>query len=126
MFDYLRCDAPLPDDRMAPDTMFQTKSLQCSLDQFTITREGRLIYHCRHYEAGPKQQLRPAVWLPQYKLVHAEDINMEYHGDILFGGSTRDDKFVEFVARFTHGILEWIRPHEELSEIHKSWFYAKD
>jgi hypothetical protein len=35
----------------------------------------------------------------------------------LLGGA--GDCLVEYVARFTHGTLEWIRPLSELSEIQK-------
>ena len=40
---------------------------------------------------------------------------MQYHGDVVFSGEL-DGCVVEYVVRFTHGILEWIRPISEFSE----------
>jgi hypothetical protein len=34
--------------------------------------------------------------------------------------TTFETQFIQYVARFTHGTLEWIRPWSELSEIHRS------
>jgi hypothetical protein len=41
MFDELRCRATLPDDGDT-DTEFQTKSMDCRLDTYIITSDGRL------------------------------------------------------------------------------------
>ncbi len=42
MFDTLRCKYPLPDKIVQTDS-FQTKSLECLLDDYTITENGKLI-----------------------------------------------------------------------------------
>lgn len=42
MFDNLRVKARLPDPAYQ-DRTFQTKSLECGLSDYTITREGRLV-----------------------------------------------------------------------------------
>ncbi len=41
MFDYVRCEAPLPDGFDGGE--FQTKNLGCDLERYRITRDGRLV-----------------------------------------------------------------------------------
>src|SRR5262249_52813878 len=89
-FDYVRCEAPLPDGRLPTASGFQTKCFSRCMVQFTITAQGRLIFNRHRYEAGPDREIRPGITLPQYKLIQVEDIDMDYHGDVLFGGSTQD------------------------------------
>ena len=44
MFDEIRCEAPLPDGRDAPDIYFQTKTFPFPcMQRYVITRAGRLI-----------------------------------------------------------------------------------
>jgi hypothetical protein len=40
------------------------------------------------------------------------NIDTEFHGDIRLISDDREHR--QFVARFTHGTLEWIRPIEEV------------
>lgn len=126
MFDELSCKMPLPDDRVKPGSVYQTKSLECCLLNYTINEQGRLIFNHSKYEKGPDREIRPGFWLPTTKSIHLEDIDTEYHGDILFGATAKDGSYVEYVARFTHGAVEWIRPLEQLSDMHKSWLSAKE
>ena len=44
LFDTIRCDYPLPDPRLQ-DVEFQTKSLDCAMQRYTITADGRLLRH---------------------------------------------------------------------------------
>jgi hypothetical protein len=47
MFDYLKCSYPLPGNPPAfvnPGHEFQTKDLECSLDHYEITTDGRLLH----------------------------------------------------------------------------------
>jgi hypothetical protein len=114
MFDEVHCGADLPPGHPEMDRDFQTKSLGSCLDRFTITKEGRLILHAVRYEASDE----PGRRLPMMKAVPLGDVDTEFHGDIQLYGRAKDG-LVEYVARFTHGTLEWIRPLQELSEIHK-------
>jgi hypothetical protein len=119
-FDNVKCNVPLPDGRTPPGRWFQTKSLYRRMERFTITDQGRLIHHqCRLEEAG-KREIRPGLVFPKYRSVAVADVDMDYHGDILLCG-TVDAKYAEFVARFAHGTLEWIRPFESLAEVHRTW-----
>src|SRR5467141_1284674 len=110
MFDDIRCDAAFPDDRVEPGSLFQSKSLACCMSLYTITKENRLIYHRRKYELMTLGEGSSSD--PRYRLVHQEDIDMQYHGDIRLCGRAKDDARLDYVARFTHGSLEWIRPFD--------------
>lgn len=95
MFDTIFCEYPLPEPGHQA-LGFQTKDLECLLDNYTITSDGRLIRRARRGLLGQPDR----------------DIEWPLHGDIRFYTS-RDKVWVEYVARFTHGRVEWIRPVEE-------------
>ena len=114
MFDDVYCEADLPPGHPESERSFQTKSLGNCLDRFTITKEGRLILHSVRYESTGEGRLG----LPWMKSIPTGDVDTEFHGDIELVASV-GDSLVEYVARFSHGTLEWIRPLSELSEIQK-------
>jgi hypothetical protein len=115
MFDDVYCEADLPPGYSGSERAFQTKSLFNCLDQLTITREGRLVLHACRYESAPQAEGE----LPSMVRIPGGDVDLEFHGDVRLSALV-DDKLVEYVARFTHGTLEWIRPWPELSDIHRS------
>jgi hypothetical protein len=117
LFDSVTCDLPMPDDREVVKDSFQTKSLWRCMDLFTITSAGRLIFHKRRYCFASDPDARP----PE----HVADIDMDYHGDIEIHGATREEGYYRYAVRFTHGTVEWIRPVEELSELHRTWLTEK-
>lgn len=99
MFDTIHCEYPLPDARHQ-DLEFQTKDLESLLSNYTITRDGRLVLHARKRRRGLDR-----------------DIEWPLHGDLRFYTSIKisgESTWVEYVARFTHGLVEWIRPKEEV------------
>jgi len=101
MFDTVLCEYPLPDARHQ-DLDFQTKDLECLLDTYIITREGRLV-----------QQATNRGWGAD--LDH--DVEWPLHGDIRIYTSVKEEdttSWIEYVVRFTHGRVEWIRPFEEV------------
>jgi len=111
MYDDIYCEADLPGDHPDSDRAFQTKSLYRAMLRFTITREGRLIHHsCRYV-----RDKNPPDGLFRMLPTDREDIDMEFHGDIRLSGF-HEGRRSEYVARFTHGTLEWLRPIEQLSE----------
>lgn len=101
MFDTIHCEYPLPvAEHQSLD--FQTKNLECLLDIYTITRDGRLVRHAR----------RGGLWgAPE-----DHDVEWPLHGDIRFYTS-KDKEWIEYVARFTHGQVEWIRPLAEAGPV---------
>jgi hypothetical protein len=98
----------MPDGRELAKDSFQTKSLHCLMDLFTITAAGRLIYHQRRY--FPASDTHPRM--PE----HVADIDMHYHGDIEIYAIANDNTLARYAVRFTRGTLEWIRPFAALSE----------
>lgn len=58
MFDEVHCEADLPPGHPETNRDFQTKSLASCLDRFTITKEGRLIFHAVRYEASDEPGLK--------------------------------------------------------------------
>jgi hypothetical protein len=115
MFDDVHCEADLPPGHPTSGRDFQTKSLLCCLDQFTITKEGRLVLHAFRYQSAGEA----VDGLPSMDRIPAGDIDTEFHGDIRLIATVGDR--IEYVARFTHGTLEWIRPWSEISEIQQSF-----
>lgn len=120
MFDYVRCDAPLPDGKPTPRDFFQTKDFGLpQMDIYTITAEGRLIEHVTRSEEVPKEE-RPYWGKPEWfnddgtesffaflgciRKVPVEDRDMNYHGYLNFYGGDRDE-WREFNAKFTDGQL---------------------
>jgi len=106
LFDSIRCDYPLPDPRVQ-DAEFQTKDLGEALGRYTITKTGRLVRHQHGVDlntekvgAGQSVDSRPG-----------EDVG--YHGDIPIQAMLPGSGIVQFVVRFTHGTVEWIRPSLE-------------
>ena len=124
MFDELKCDYPLP-DAVVQEATFQTKSLECIMDSYTITQDGRLVLHRVRYEMVP-EEARPFYGTPEWegsgllqligslKAVPMGDEEVPYHGDVTFYTSTgtweaADYEWFEYQARFTEGRLQWIK-----------------
>lgn len=57
--------------------------------------------------------------LPLLKRLPTGDVDTEFHGDIRLT-STSENQLLEYVARFTHGTLEWIRPWAEVTEMQRA------
>ena len=76
--------------------IFQTKSLDPCLDHYLVTPEGRLL-------------LVGSGWQDD-DLEHAQNlkgVDVQFHGDMRLL-SVKCHR--EYMARFTHGALEWIKP----------------
>lgn len=96
MNESVRCEVELPGLGMREDIAFSTKNLYCYGGTMVITRQGRLAMYGKY---------------PDRASLRDED----YHGDLhLLGGGPGEN--IEYVARFTHGQLEWIRPATDLPE----------
>jgi hypothetical protein len=112
MFDYIRCEVPLPDGWKPLDAL-QTKDFNCELVEHLITKDGRLILErIDHQEVVPEEE-RP---YPNEKGIlgivgsiktttsrHESD----FHGVIHFYGFEDGDphKWHEYEAKFTDGKL---------------------
>ncbi len=93
LFDTVRCEFPLPDPSHQ-ELEFQTKDLDCLMDEYLITREGRLL---RRGRLGSRGLSRNIEW-PFDREVRIYKLDPE-----------NDREFIEYVVRFTDGRVEWIR-----------------
>ena len=98
LFDTVHCEYPLPDARHQ-GLEFQTKDLDCALDTYTITIDGRLLR--RSWRFGQEALQLEVEW--------------PIHGDVRFYTHEKslDPPWIEYVARFTRGRVEWILPLDE-------------
>lgn len=65
------------------------------MDHYTITSDGRLIQD---------------IWRDGR---HVPDREWLFHGDVVMQGTVGPTEWVEYLVRFTHGRVEWIRRLEE-------------
>ena len=116
MFDNIKCEYPLPDANVQ-DEVFQTKAFGDGftggfLDNYTITKDGKLIRHNVVYEVVPEED-RPYYGTPEWKnpllqvcgsmkAVPAGDEDIEYHG-FMNMYTTVDDEWYEYEIKFTDG-----------------------
>src|SRR5262249_43637125 len=109
----LRRTKPWRDQRGV--SMFQTNSLGCGIDRYTITAQGRLVLH-RWASSDPASL---AAETADLSVMPDDLIDTEYHGDLLLVALSKGAGLTEYVTRFTHGTLEWIRPVESMTELHR-------
>jgi hypothetical protein len=77
MFDYIVCEYPLPDGADPSKFEFQSKDLDCALDTYTISKDGKLI-HDQNFDASPNEE---AMDTTTKKLTE-----IPYHGYLRFYG----------------------------------------
>ena len=102
---------------------FYLRQTPSCLDRFTITtitKEGRLLLHKVRYEEAAEP--RDGFPFAGMTAIPMGDVDTEFHGDLLLV-STVKGRLVEYVARFAHGTLEWIRPLSELSELQRTLLF---
>ncbi len=139
LFDYIRVEYPLPEGyEHIQDVAFQTKDLDDPyMAEYWITASGLLVRRDYVYEDIPEQEQVPypppfdGILFRQTTRrtdVYTEE-DMQAHRDLLFyhcergpgrveaapgkdsGVTTVNDwTMYEFIARFTHGMLEYIVP----------------
>lgn len=94
VYDHIKCYWPLPDAEF-PDEEFQTKCLGTWFNDYSITKEGRLIHHTVREESVPEHE-RPYFNDPRWesdpflrivgsgKLIPTGDVDTEYDGLLNF------------------------------------------
>lgn len=132
MFDYIRCEMPLPDGWQAPE--LQSKDFDCEMVTHVISKEGRMMLDRGHNEEVPLLQ-RPrwkAEWGTSDKAQddHALEalcgcmrrvpnyVDSKFHGIVNFygsevigheacdgypGGQRPVRRFHDYLAKFTDG-----------------------
>ena len=108
LFDEIRCEYPLPYSgyQVPPEHIFQTKSLECMGDNYTITADGRLILHRKRY--GSLRAVPPC-----------DEELFSCHGEVRFydAVAVRGEPgrvWIEYKAHFTEGRLSLI----EVANVH--------
>jgi hypothetical protein len=120
-YDYLTCEAELPERGVPVGAWFQTKDFSCTSSELTITKSGRLVETRFSHEWPDQGNARPgdAAWLPMKRTLLGT-CDLEFHGEIRFYDYELDMSYPEYVARFTDGKLTWIKPMLELLERHQT------
>jgi hypothetical protein len=106
MYDEVWWDAELPTGHPPAGRLFQTKSFDRCLDRYIVTAQGRLC-------------LVGNGWQDDGPFVGTQDreggVDVDFHGDMRL--TSMDGKQEQYVARFTHGTLEWIRPMADVLQV---------
>lgn len=108
MFDDIKCEYPLPGTPLAlivPN--FQTKDLECSLDQYEITEDGRLIQTFTSFGAEPQG------FVPYTGVINFYNSNGSAGAyGICFTSKGEDLESAEYNATFKDGIVTSIEQVE--------------
>jgi hypothetical protein len=106
MFDTLKVQLKIPGFAEVPDVEFQTKSLDCALENYVITNNGELyrekwdynwITDDTHFLGGYEHKIEGS---------YRREYLTNYHGDIIFyEGKSVDGRWRDYTARFTEGKL---------------------
>lgn len=121
MYDNLKCERIMPDGYDGRKTDFQTKSLDCLLDNYTITKDGRFLRKLFWFKGQPE---------PEEKL-------FPLTGEIVFYDYQRQkDEWHEYRAVFRRGKLKRLTSVPEGSRrgrwhmfwwnVRFKWFKPKD
>lgn len=116
MFDEVKFEYPFPDAELQ-SVFFQTKDLDCCMDLYIITKEGRLIF--RKYEQftvpeddrpfckGKKPEDRTDLdkFMGCLGKRNPKDIDQNFHGVLSIIGRTGKHKFKSYLVKFTDGKL---------------------
>ncbi len=109
MFDYIKCEVPLPDGWTGE---LQSKDFDCEMVEHIISKDGRLMLERGHNEEVPRNErpypdAKPGTLesicgimrrVPKY-----EDAN--FHGMVNFYGTDGKGGWHEYNAKFTDGRL---------------------
>jgi len=119
MYDNVKIEYEMPDPEIQ-DSMFQTKDLENMLDNYTITKEGRLIWHKCYWEEVPEEE-RPYYGKPEWddngifqfigsmKTIPDGDEDLNFHGVLevheLLGDPNAEYEWFSYNLKFTDGTL---------------------
>jgi hypothetical protein len=121
MFDYLRCEFPLPDGRDGSSIEFVTKDTNAQWSEtYVITKDGRLLHKKLRYEIVPEEK-RPYYGKPEWfdkngnpglmsmigmmeTFPDGEEF-VAFHGCLRFYGRLEDGSYVDYEALFDRGKL---------------------
>ncbi len=105
MYDEIWWQAELPRGHSPEKRLFQTKSLHRCLERYVVTSEGRLCLVGNGWQDdGPFEGTNDP----------RASVDTDFHGDIRLVSVNGEQ--TEYVARFTHGTLEWIQLMADVPE----------
>jgi hypothetical protein len=119
-FDNINCKYPLPESTEEIQKVeFQTKHLENTMDRYTITEDGKLIFHKVRYETVPEEE-RPFYGKPEWehpfgqicgmlRAIPLGDEEVEYHGVIRIYTIATNKEWFEYEIKFTDGKVENIK-----------------
>lgn len=124
MYDEIKCEFKLPDPEVQNHT-FQTKAFGNLMDKYTITVDGKLIWHKCHWESVPEEE-RPYYgtekweeeksiyrFIGSIKTVFDEDVFMkDYFGEVAMY-TIHNNLFYEYKVQFIDGIIYRLIPVEK-------------
>jgi hypothetical protein len=136
MYDNLHIKAPLPDPEYQERT-FQTKSLECSLSDYTVTRDGHLVLRQVEWETTPEAE-RPFYGTEQWErgglfqlcgmLREASSRYVtldEFHGDIVFYDTVNAPDDALFAIDFRAGTISLLEADGTATSIEPIVVYYK-
>jgi hypothetical protein len=122
MFDSIRCEYALPLNEELKqldikwnEIEFQTKCLDSVMDQYILTKEGKLLKikierEYIHYTEEERKDKKPWDLFKDIIEISKEEIEVNYHGKITFycyePYSETEDFSVDFDAYFSYGNLD--------------------
>lgn len=107
MFDRIYVDLsmlPTQECEVMDDHEWQTKDLECQLDSYFITKDGKLLLNKVEYEWDPEADAGILGMKGDMKKLSEKMEVVPHHGIIRFYSSI-DDDWYEFSAKFTDGNL---------------------
>lgn len=107
MRDLVDCHWSLPDPSLAGE-LFETASLGNGGHRYTITKEGRLFR-------------RMDEEVPDYRSpCFTRHVELPVHGEVRLRSrrTSSAGRHHSVVARFSHGLVQWIKPLEEVGTLH--------
>lgn len=124
MYDYITCEAPVPNHGDISKCDGQTKRFFRNFAQLTITKDGQLIetlFRMHSHDATSATHLEDANNFAMREPIGQRQL--PFHGDLPFCVCFDERRLTTFVARFTNGALEAIRLFDELAEVDQMLVY---
>lgn len=118
MFDWLLCEYPLPDLPDPTSIEFQTKDLDCLLDNYRITKDGRLMHETYRVEdqSDPNAKGISRIFGMCTRITTGEE-DVNFHGYLHFYGNqvrfkeekvkSDDHKVIEMISKLDGEDREW-------------------
>lgn len=114
MYDDIKVLVPLPDGFDGKN--FQSKDLECLLDQYEIRKDGtlwKLVYELVDNPNYDKEKPPFAVGNALFKRENEHWVQEDFHGFICFYGMGESNEWHEYVAKFTDGKLVEIQTDKQ-------------